>query len=262
MIRMTGLPLLLLLLFWLLPPTSAKRMQTECVLRKYFQLQKSYYRTGDLIIGGNLPLGTIISSKVPDFQNDPFMLSIPSVVKTVYSSFFRMNPKELPQYVGLVQLLLQFQWNWVGLLAPENDNGERFISTLMPMLKEKQICLAFIKLLNLDTIVIGGLKLFHIFQMWSKIEVIILFGDYSIISCVQVAVSIYEKLRKISFRKVWILTSHWKLSLVGSQYRLKYIKPFHGALHFRDHTGDVSEFSHFLLSLDPLKPQGDVFLPL
>ncbi|XP_013915940.1 PREDICTED: vomeronasal type-2 receptor 116-like [Thamnophis sirtalis] len=188
--------------------------------------------------------------------------SISTQVKRVYPSFFRINPKESSQYVGLVQLLLYFQWNWVGLVAPENDNGERFISTLMPMLKEKEICLAFTKLLNVDSIVIARSKLFRIFQTWCKIEVMILFGDYSSISSIQVVVSIHEKLRKVSFRKVWILTSHWKLSLVGSQYKLKYIKLFHGALHFRDHTRDVSEFSHFLLSLDPLNPHGDIFLPL
>ncbi|XP_063145651.1 vomeronasal type-2 receptor 26-like [Candoia aspera] len=63
--------------------------------------------------------------------------------RTVYPSFFRINPKELPQYVGLVQLLLHFQWNWVGLLAPEDDRGAGFISSLVPMLKAKEICLAF-----------------------------------------------------------------------------------------------------------------------
>ncbi|XP_070588737.1 vomeronasal type-2 receptor 116-like [Erythrolamprus reginae] len=131
----------------------------------------------------------------------------------------------------------------------------------MPMLKEKEICLAFTRLLNIDTITISGSKIVHIFQRWSEIEVIILFGDYSSTSSVQAAVSIHEKLKKKSFQKVWILTSHWKLSLVGSRSKLKYIKLFHGALHFRDHTRDVSEFSHFLLSLDPLNPQGDIILP-
>ncbi|XP_070794940.1 vomeronasal type-2 receptor 26-like [Pituophis catenifer annectens] len=63
--------------------------------------------------------------------------------RTVYPSFFRINSKKSPQFVGLVQLLLYFQWNWVGLLASEDDSGKRFISTLMPMLKEKDICLAF-----------------------------------------------------------------------------------------------------------------------
>ncbi|KAG8147171.1 hypothetical protein E2320_022866, partial [Naja naja] len=60
-----------------------------------------------------------------------------------FPSFLWINHKESPQYVGLVQLLLYFQWNWVGLLSSESDNGEHFISTLTPMLKEKEICLAF-----------------------------------------------------------------------------------------------------------------------
>ncbi|KAG8127051.1 hypothetical protein E2320_022159, partial [Naja naja] len=241
MIRMTGLPLLLLLLFWLLPPTSAKRMQTICVLRKYFQLQKSYYRTGDLIIGGNLPLGTIISSKLGvgfEFSQRE---------RRVYPSFFQINPKESPQYVGLVQLLLHLQWNWVGLLAPEDDIGEHFISTLMPMLQEKEICLAFTERLKLDDIKITVKKFLLNFLIWSKTEAFILFEA--------------SLLLPVSFRKVWILTSHWKVSVEETQGVLQYMKFFHGALHFRDHSRDASEFSHFLLSLDPLNPQGDVFFP-
>ncbi|XP_060548589.1 vomeronasal type-2 receptor 26-like [Pantherophis guttatus] len=47
---------------------------------------------------------------------------------------------------------------------------------------------------------------------------------------------------------------------MGSLDTLEYMKPFHGALHFKDHTGDVPEFSHSLLSLDPFNSQGDIFL--
>ncbi|XP_070794966.1 vomeronasal type-2 receptor 26-like [Pituophis catenifer annectens] len=63
--------------------------------------------------------------------------------RRVYPSSFRINPKEFPQYVGLVRMLQYFQWNWVGLIVSENENGERFLSTLRPMLMEKEICLAF-----------------------------------------------------------------------------------------------------------------------
>ncbi|KAK9408945.1 type-2 vomeronasal receptor [Crotalus adamanteus] len=368
---MTKLPLLLLLLFWFLPPITAKRMQTICVFINPLQIQDQweYYRPGDLIIGGNLPLATISSASIPDFQKDPFLLtyrmlhesksyqqflvlmfvvaevnkdlillpnitlgfniysnfqverkislislfllssqnqmvpgykcgqkdillsvigglnskssrqmaSIFSIFKVpqlgadfdftqtdrrVYPSFFRINPSEFPQYVGLLQLLLYFQWNWVGLVAPEDDSGDHFISSLMPMLKEKEVCLAFTEMLKSDNIYNTVTKLLRIFPTWSKTEVVILFGDSNSITSIQVAVYTQEKLRQTPFWKVWILTSHWKLSVVGSRDVLQVIKPFHGALHFRGHTGDVSEFSHFLLSLDPLNPQRDVFLPL
>ncbi|XP_060548515.1 extracellular calcium-sensing receptor-like isoform X1 [Pantherophis guttatus] len=182
--------------------------------------------------------------------------------RRVYPSFFWINPKESRQYEGLVKLLLYFQWNWVGLFAPEDDRGERFISTLTPMLQEKEICLAFTESLKLDDIQIRIDKVLLKLQTWSKTEVIILFGDYGCSYTVQTLLFYHEMLSKTTLQNVWILTSHWKLSLDESESILLFLKPFHGVLHFRDHTGDVSEFSHFLLSLDPLNPQGDVFLPV
>ncbi|XP_032094631.1 vomeronasal type-2 receptor 26-like [Thamnophis elegans] len=67
--------------------------------------------------------------------------------RRVYPSFFQINPKESVQYAGLVHLLLYFQWNWVGLVANKDDGGERFVSSLIPMLKEKEICLVFTEIL-------------------------------------------------------------------------------------------------------------------
>uniref|UniRef100_A0A670ZLV2 G-protein coupled receptors family 3 profile domain-containing protein n=1 Tax=Pseudonaja textilis TaxID=8673 RepID=A0A670ZLV2_PSETE len=182
--------------------------------------------------------------------------------RRVYPSFFRINPKESPQYVGLVQLLLYFQWNWVGLLAPADDRGERFVSTLTPMLQEKEICLAFTLMLQLGSVQISLKRFILNFHTWSKAEVSIMFGETLVTITVITAVLFLEKLKKISLRKVYIFTSHLKFGLGESEETLPYIKRFHGSLNFRDHSGDISEFSHFLLSLDPLNPQGDIFLPL
>ncbi|KAK9408952.1 type-2 vomeronasal receptor [Crotalus adamanteus] len=359
--------LLMLMLFWLNFPTAAKRLQTMDALSAYFRSIESYYRPGDLIIGGNLPLGTVYLPAVPDFTKDPLELPyqnglfpinyqqflalmfavsevnkdfflLPNITlgfhiyshfqnemfvslnsismlssrgqvvpgykcdqqdtllsiiggliakysrqmaiifsifkvpqlgvgfeflqeeRTVYPSFFRINPKESPQYVGLVQLLLHFQWNWVGIVAPEDDQGEHFISSLKPMLKEKEICLAFTEMTKLGDINITLKNLFFTFHTWSKTKVFILFGHSTVTTTVLVGMRFYENYTKTSFRKVLIITSHWK-GWDGSQGILKYLKFFHGALHFRDHTEEVLEFRHFLLSLDPLNPQGDVFLP-
>ncbi|XP_063145628.1 vomeronasal type-2 receptor 26-like [Candoia aspera] len=361
---MNGLPLLLLLLFWLLPPTTQKMTQSVCELRNPLQTPEEHHRPGDLSIGGNLPLRTIFDAMrkfhqepsltpvlatitprnyqlflalvlavtkinkdlvllpnvtlgfrisdnsqsvrrislnslsllstrgrmVPGYKCDRRdtllsvigdlipkssrqMASIFGILKVpqlgfdfeftqgdriVFPSFFRINSNELPQYVGLVQLLLHFQWNWVGLVAPEDDRGEHFISSLMPMLKHKEICLAFTEML-----IVNNLHMFTFLlpKTWFKAEVIILFGDSSSVTTIYLAVDLYERQAKISFGKVWILTSHWDGSFIASQGTVQTLKPFHGALHFRDHTGDVPEFRHFLLTLDPLNPQGDVFLP-
>ncbi|KAG8127069.1 hypothetical protein E2320_022131, partial [Naja naja] len=259
---MPGLPLLLLL-FCLFPPTTAKRRQTICVLRNLFEPKgtQHYYRPGDLIIGGNLPLETFMSSSVLDFQKEPFGLlgvgfEFPQEYTPVYPSFFQINPSDFPECVGLVQLLLYFHWNWVGLVTSEDDSAESFISSLMPMLKEKEICLAFTETLKSDGFIdlIKELPVKILF----KAEVIILFGESTDIAKFLTCVHVCVKYAKLPLQNVWIITSHWKFTLAGDIS--EGVKNLHGALQFRDHTGDVSEFSHFLLSLDHLIKEGDVFL--
>uniref|UniRef100_A0A8C6VLD2 G-protein coupled receptors family 3 profile domain-containing protein n=1 Tax=Naja naja TaxID=35670 RepID=A0A8C6VLD2_NAJNA len=356
---MSGLLLLLLLLFWLLPSTSHRITQTVCVLRNHLRRVEDYYSPGDLIIGGNFtqylsynipkcvfhysvtlknyhlflalvhavtkinkdlvllpnitlgfhiydnkdtvrrissnslsPLSTrgrmvpgykcdkqdTLLSVIGELSSQPSrqMASIFSIFKvpqlgfdflkfteedrTVFPFFFRINPHEFLQYVGLVRLLLHFQWNWVGLVAPEGDNGERFISTLMLMLKEKEICPAFTQLFKSESFAFAAMKFLLLILTQFKAEVIILFGESKSILTIYTSLSLVEKVNGIAFRTVWILTSHWEIS--STHDILPYLKFFHGALHFRDHSHDIPEFRHLLLSLNPLRPQGDVFLPL
>ncbi|XP_058020117.1 vomeronasal type-2 receptor 26-like, partial [Ahaetulla prasina] len=88
--------------------------------------------------------------------------------RRVYPSFFRINPSESAQYVGLVQLLLYFHWNWVGLVANIDDGGEHFVSSLIPKLKEEEICLAFTEIMKFDFYTEQDPKLHHILNTWSK----------------------------------------------------------------------------------------------
>ncbi|KAG8127160.1 hypothetical protein E2320_022216 [Naja naja] len=178
------------------------------------------------------------------------------------SGQININPKEFPQYEGLVQLLLHFQWNWVGLMASDSEYGEHFLSFLVPMLKKKEICLAFTEIFKSEEIIVTVRSFIRIFTHWFKVEVIVLFGDSNSIENVPVALNVYQEFQKTTFQKVWILTSLWKLSEMEYEETSKIVKQFHGALHLRDLTRDFLEFTHFLLTLDPFNPQGDIFLPL
>ncbi|XP_070588354.1 vomeronasal type-2 receptor 26-like [Erythrolamprus reginae] len=70
--------------------------------------------------------------------------------------------------------------------------------------------------------------------------------------------NICVKYGKISLKIVWILTSHWKFTLVGDPS--EGLKNLHGALQFREHGGEVSEFRPFILSLYHLIEEGASFL--
>ncbi|XP_070610621.1 vomeronasal type-2 receptor 26-like [Erythrolamprus reginae] len=176
--------------------------------------------------------------------------------RRVYPYSFRINPKEFPQFVGLVRMLLYFQWNWIGLIVCENDNGERFLSTLRPMLMEKEICPAFIQMVKHDFSFREAFKFTSHSKMWANVEVILSFAEPDTFEM------FLFTLKYRSRPKVWILTSYWKpytRHLHDGWGALKYL---HGSLHFRDHSRGISKFSNFLLSLDPLNPQGDMILPL
>ncbi|XP_053149202.1 vomeronasal type-2 receptor 26-like [Hemicordylus capensis] len=62
---------------------------------------------------------------------------------TLIPSFYQIDPNEAQQCVALVQLLLYFHWNWIGLVASDDESDENIIQILGPMLAQNDICVAF-----------------------------------------------------------------------------------------------------------------------
>ncbi|XP_070794099.1 vomeronasal type-2 receptor 26-like, partial [Pituophis catenifer annectens] len=86
--------LLILMLFWLLAPTTAKRLQTICELRDYIDLDGIFYRPGDLIIGGNLPFGDMYPSDFQDFNkvnHNPAIRPITSYYQQFFALMFAVS---------------------------------------------------------------------------------------------------------------------------------------------------------------------------
>ncbi|XP_077779803.1 vomeronasal type-2 receptor 26-like [Podarcis muralis] len=186
--------------------------------------------------------------------------SFSPVEREMLPSFFRIDPNEVPQYVGLVQLLLHFRWNWIGLITSDDDTGENFIRTLMPMLTENDICVSSVEMINERLMKRLATNLFRKSLIKWQSKAMVISVDYK-----EAAVLIHklEFLRK-DFRpsrvRVWIVTSRWDFAALGAQKHWKELEYFHGALSFRVHTSDVQGFNKFLLALNPARPEGDVFL--
>ncbi|XP_061446523.1 vomeronasal type-2 receptor 26-like [Rhineura floridana] len=99
------------------------------------------------VIGG---LSSITSScmadilglyKIPQISYGSFESTVSYPMN--FLSFYRMVPNESLQYQGIIKLLLHFSWKWVGLIAMDDEGGERFFQTIQPMLSENGICSAF-----------------------------------------------------------------------------------------------------------------------
>ncbi|XP_070593256.1 vomeronasal type-2 receptor 1-like isoform X2 [Erythrolamprus reginae] len=60
--------------------------------------------------------------------------------KVNFPYFYRMAPKNDIIYPAIVQLLLHFRWNLIGLFASDIEKGENFIKTFIPVLVKNGIC--------------------------------------------------------------------------------------------------------------------------
>ncbi|KAF7234586.1 hypothetical protein EYD10_18385 [Varanus komodoensis] len=344
--------------------------RSKCPKARMYQLESEYYRLGDLVVGGNLPLGSYYYTKPEDFRSfatselitipltiiknyqhflalvfaitelnkDPILLpnttlgfriyehmdivsvmhenslsllstrgqmnpnykcdkqdkllsiiggleshssreiaSVMGIYKIpqlgyglldlaqgksqVFPSFFRIDPDEMAQYVGLVQLLLHFQWNWIGLIVHSDDSGESFIQTLMPMLEKNSICVAVTELFkSMEELHMHQVQTGAIPSSWFEPQVMVAFGDASVVIQLTVLLHIYEEKTMTPFQKLWIMASRWEMAVTRVPLGWRDLKTIHGALHFRVNRREVPGFKHFLQSLDPLQPQGNIFL--
>ncbi|XP_060110772.1 vomeronasal type-2 receptor 26-like [Heteronotia binoei] len=88
-----------------------------------------------------LMAGILTTYKIPQISYCSF--SMEKHDKADIPSLYHTIPSEEDQYDGIAQLLLHFQWKWVGIIAPDDDKGEAFIRALLPTLSKKGICSAF-----------------------------------------------------------------------------------------------------------------------
>ncbi|CAI5789980.1 vomeronasal type-2 receptor 26-like [Podarcis lilfordi] len=183
------------------------------------------------------------------------------------TSFYKMVPNEAHQYTGIVELLLHFGWTWVGLLAVDNDSGERFIETLKPLLSQKGICLAFSKKTPKITYLAEYYDLqsysIQIYQamMESKAKVVVFYGETISMTDLKEMVTLgeLENVTKTSVGKVWILTA--QVDFTALTYQMNWdMQVFHGSLSFAVHSNMVQGFKAFLEVQNPFEANGNGFV--
>ncbi|XP_077169369.1 vomeronasal type-2 receptor 26-like [Paroedura picta] len=191
-----------------------------------------------------------------------------SNVKIQLPSFYRMVPNEEFQYTGIVRLLWHFQWTWVGIIATDDDPGEKFVHTLTPLLFQHGICVAHIEK---TPALYQVLNAFHSFQSVllvansianSNVRLFVVNADLQTINALKWLIHIYEISEGITKKFMgilWIMTAHWDFS---SQTELRGfdMNIFQGALSFTIHSNQVQDFTKFLRRVCPHLQQEDGFI--
>uniref|UniRef100_A0A8C3S0S6 G-protein coupled receptors family 3 profile domain-containing protein n=1 Tax=Chelydra serpentina TaxID=8475 RepID=A0A8C3S0S6_CHESE len=210
----------------------------------------------------SIQMATILGIyKIPQISYGSFHAMLSD--KFQFPSVYRMVPNEIPQSLGLVRLMQHFQWTWIGLIASDDDSGEKFVQTLKPMLTRNSICVAFTERAPQvpSSSMAQAFREQH-FKLHSSItqtkaEVIVVYGDTD--SLLGLKLFLHINYQTAPIGKVWITTAQWDFTsnIALNKWTLK---PFHGALSFAVHTEEVPGFRDFLRTLNPYQPQGDIFI--
>ncbi|KAK9397708.1 type-2 vomeronasal receptor [Crotalus adamanteus] len=210
---------------------------------------------GDLPSQNTIQMANILNAyKIPQLSYGSFDLALSD--KMQFPSFFWMTPNENLHYVGIIQLLKHFGWNWIGLLIPEDTTGERFFRILRPKLIQSDICISFIqfipRLINYEpsTFRKNNLNNIALFLWYSKINVILVYGDMQSIEGLRVILEWYEISNSLPLERVWIISALRDVTSVFEPQKFTALS-FNGSLSFALHTNMVPGFQEFLENLNP-----------
>ncbi|XP_032092136.1 vomeronasal type-2 receptor 26-like [Thamnophis elegans] len=174
--------------------------------------------------------------------------------KTPGLFFYQTTPHESLQYPGIVSLLLHFKWFWVGVIAIDNDNGERFLQAISLIFSQSDICLDFIErvfiyFLHISYMLLQGTKIYYKL-MGSRANVVIVHGESYSMALYGWLPYFYESETERVKGKVWIATTQLEFLSLALQRNWE-AEVFHGALSFKIHSNDISGFRWFLESISP-----------
>nr|XP_034958216.1 vomeronasal type-2 receptor 26-like isoform X1 [Zootoca vivipara] len=203
-----------------------------------------------VIEGAESDISTHVSSMLGIYKIPQVSYGFALHDKTQFPFAYRMIPKEKTQNLGIVQLLLHFGWTWIGIFAPDNYNGERFISSITPLMLISGICVAFS-----EKIVYQNLYQIAMLNeppvMWRKVNVFVYSGDSS--NTFGIIIRVQRILEKIQpGGKVWITTAFPDINMNLSHDMNTFLYT-HGSLSFIMKTRKWTKYDYY-------KPRSDTTL--
>ncbi|XP_053216238.1 vomeronasal type-2 receptor 26-like [Podarcis raffonei] len=187
--------------------------------------------------------------------------------KTEVAFLNQMFPSIDHQYEGILKLLLHFRWLWTGVVIVNDENGERFLQSVVPKFIRRGICFDFIGRFpsmsytnGVTDLVADGLKSFNV-AMRSTANVLIIHGEIDSMTVLRMfpAISEYEDIPIKAKGKVWVMTVQMDFTSLPFQ-RDQDIDFLHGTLSFTIHSEEVLGFQEFVQMRNPILEKEDGFM--
>ncbi|XP_053215958.1 vomeronasal type-2 receptor 26-like [Podarcis raffonei] len=196
-------------------------------------------------------MATILDQyKIPQLTYGAYDTTLNS--KAHFPSLYRMAPSETIQPIGIVQILLHFEWTWIGIIVSDDDDGEGFVQILTPLLTQNSICVALLLKIEKVELAYGGKPTTQMSRidaaLESEVSVFIVSGSYHSLWDLKLRLRVRKFFETVDFRKVWITTARWDFTKEISAFR-GFDDTFNGTLYFSVETDPVPGFENFLKNL-------------
>ena len=157
-----------------------------------------------------------------------------------------MAPKDTSLALAMVSFILYFNWNWVGLVISDDDQGHKFLSELRKESKIKEICFAFVNMMSVYDISLHiKTEMYYKQIVMSSTNVIIIYGETN--SIIELSFRMWES---PVIERIWVTTK--QLNFPTSKRDLPQ-DTFYGTFTFLHNHGEISGLKKFAHTWYPLR---------
>uniref|UniRef100_I3JYY7 Olfactory receptor C family, r1 n=1 Tax=Oreochromis niloticus TaxID=8128 RepID=I3JYY7_ORENI len=207
-----------------------------------------------MIIGGASSITSQILSTVLGPLSIPFISYLSTCPclsdRLQYPNFFRTIPSDIYQARAVAQLVIRFNWTWVGAVVANNNYGYMAVKE---EIQEAGVCLAFVETLQRENIISDARRAALTIQA-STARVILIFTWYTDVR------ELFLQLAKLNVTDRQFLASEaWSTSgdLVQNSITSKVAK---GVLGVATRSSAIPGFESYLRHLHPIHHPDDEFL--
>ncbi|CAJ0966017.1 unnamed protein product [Ranitomeya imitator] len=161
-------------------------------------------------------------------------------------------PNDDFQSKGLAQLVMHFNWTWVGLIALSQDYGQQGIQVIKQELLKAGACLAFTEYILNSRQDKNAPHLTKVIQE-SSAKVIVIFS-----TDVEMVPLLNEMVKKNVIGKIFVASEAWSTSVLLSDS--KYSPILSDSVGFSFHSSVIPNFQQYLNSIHPLQRPGGTWV--
>ncbi|XP_035394549.1 G-protein coupled receptor family C group 6 member A [Cygnus atratus] len=176
--------------------------------------------------------------------------------KIRFPSFFRTIPSDFHQTRAMAHLICESGWNWIGVIATDDDNGRFALESFGVQAMSNNVCIAFKELLPAYL----SDKTFHT-KVDHAVEKIVKETRVNVIVVFMRQFHVLELFKKAIERnvnKIWIASDNWSTAVKIST--MPNIRQLGTVVGFGFKSGNITTFQDFLRNLHEKPTENNKFL--